>query len=107
MNNARVAKYVLETEHKNIDVSELLFQNWKEQKIQYNTYCMAYDTLQTKKQKCGLTTDDEKLFASLYLMIQFAENNIEHIWSIAFELNEKQGDAFQEKVYNYQREYGI
>lgn len=107
MDNARVAKYMLETEHSNIDVSELLFRNWKEQKEMYNTYSTAYDILKNRKTLHGLKEDDEKLFAWLYIKIQFVISNMEYIWSIAFELDEATGDAFQEKVYTYQRNCGI
>lgn len=107
MDNARVAKYMLETEHSNIDVSELLFEAWKEKKEMYNTYSTAYDALQHKKKKNSLTEDDEKLFAWLYLRMQFMMSEVEYIWSIAFELDEASGYAFQEKVYTYQRNCGI
>ena len=107
MDNGRVAKYMLETEHSNINVSELLFEAWKEKKEMYNTYSMAYDTLKDKKKKSGLTEDDEKLFAWLYLRMQFMMGEVEYIWDIAFELDEASGYAFQEKVYTYQRNYGI
>ena len=102
-NNSKMVAYLLDTEMGDIDTAEVLFQQWKIAQEEYNTLNMAYDTMQKKQQKKGLTKDEEKQMAWIFLAREFAGAKVQFAWDIAFEVNEIEGYAFQEMVKQYQK----
>lgn len=102
--NVKVVAYELNYDNSSADVAKTLFEHWKLAKKEYNACLNGYNALNRKK---NLTEQEEENKMFLYINYNMLANTIEYIWSIAFELNEIEGAAFQEMVYKYQRTYGI